>query len=152
MEVDDEVVGDELEWLGEERGASHSVGLTCRRISCWVSIHSRSLFSVMVSLCSNSDTVWKNKQTQRRWAGMKEQHITPVVCLVILKSKCRYLWVYAHVDVLGLVVSNSTSAYLVWLLGNQWHTRYKMHKASMKFWTITVTLTLKTTLQFYTKH
>lgn len=52
-------VGAELEWVGKEERSpgGHSVGLTCRRISCWVSMHSRSLFSVMVSLCSNNDTV-----------------------------------------------------------------------------------------------
>lgn len=41
----------------------YSLGLICRVIFCWLSRHSRSLFSVIVSLCSKIDTVcnWKNK-------------------------------------------------------------------------------------------
>ena len=42
---------------------------------------------------------------------------------------------------------NSKSAHL-WLLRDQWYRRYKIHKDSMKFWTFTVILTLKTSLIF----
>ena len=38
---------------------SHSFGLIWRVIFCWLSKHSLSLFSVIVSLCSKIDTVCK---------------------------------------------------------------------------------------------
>ena len=61
------------------------------------------------------------------------------------------LSVYAHFVVLGLTISNSTSARLVWLPRDQWYRRYRIHKDSIKFWTITVTLTFKTAIQFFHK-
>ena len=86
------------------------------------------------------------------------QHNTPppthththTACLVILKVKVKELLsVFAHFVVLGLVIS--MSAHLVWLLRDQGCRRYTIHKDSMKFWIITVTLTLKTTIYFLHK-
>ena len=56
------------------------------------------------------------------------------------------LSVYAHFVVLGLVISNSTSAHLVWLPRDNWYKRYEIHKDSINFWTSTEILTLKTTI------
>ena len=39
----------------------YSLGLICKVIFCWLSRHSRSLFSVIVSLCSKIETVRKKK-------------------------------------------------------------------------------------------
>ena len=39
---------------------------------------------------------------------------------------------------------NSNSAYLLWLPRDQWCRRYKIHKNSIKFWTLPVILILKT--------
>ena len=39
----------------------YSLGLICKVIFCWLSRHSRSLFSVIVSLCSKIETVCKKK-------------------------------------------------------------------------------------------
>ena len=43
----------------------YSLGLICRVIFCWLSRHSRSLFSVIVSICSKIETVcdkkWRNE-------------------------------------------------------------------------------------------
>ena len=39
----------------------YSLGLICRVIFCWLTRHSRSLFSVIVSLCSKIETVCKKK-------------------------------------------------------------------------------------------
>jgi hypothetical protein len=37
-------------------------------ILCWLSKHSRNLSSVIVNLCSNKETVWKNKTKQNcKW-------------------------------------------------------------------------------------
>ena len=47
-----------------------------------------------------------------------------------------------------LVTMNSKSAHLLWLPRDQWDKRYKIHKEWIKFWTFTVILTLKTTIQF----
>ena len=55
------------------------------------------------------------------------------VCLVMLLVKV-LLSVYAHFAVLGLVISNSKSAHLVWLPRDQLYRRYKMHEDSIKFW------------------
>lgn len=38
---------------------SQSFGWICSDICCWLSRHSFNLFSVIVSLCSKMDTVWK---------------------------------------------------------------------------------------------
>ena len=38
---------------------------------------------------------------------------------------------YAHPDVPGWVISNITSAHLVWLPKDQWHRRYKKDKDSL---------------------
>ena len=52
----------------------------------------------------------------------------------------------------GLAISNSKSAHLLWLLRVISGTEDMIHKDSIKFWTFTVTLTLKTKPNFYTKH
>ena len=39
----------------------YSLGLICRGVFCWLSGHSRSLFSVIVSLCSKIETVCDKK-------------------------------------------------------------------------------------------
>ena len=39
----------------------YSLGLICKVIFCWLSRHSRSLFSVLVSLCSKIEIVWDKK-------------------------------------------------------------------------------------------
>ena len=39
----------------------YSLGLICKVIFCWLSRHSRSLFSVLVSLCSKIETVCDKK-------------------------------------------------------------------------------------------
>ena len=59
---------------------------------------------------------------------------TLVACLVILHIK---VLEYAHFVVLGLIISNSTSAHLVRLPRDQWYRRY------IKI----MTLTFKTTIQ-----
>ena len=44
----------------------------------------------------------------------------------------------------GLVISNSWSAHPVWLKIHQWYRNYRTDKHSVKFWTITGTLTMNT--------
>ena len=59
----------------------YSLGLICRVILCWLSRHSCSLFSVIVSLCSKIETVCKEK-------GFNEYHsLSPTVKNVIKKFK-----------------------------------------------------------------
>ena len=58
----------------------YSLGLICRVIFCWLSRHSRSLFSVIVSLCSKIETVCKKK-------GLNEyQNLSPTLKNVFKKS------------------------------------------------------------------
>ena len=59
----------------------YSLGLICRVIFCWLSRHSCSLFSVIVSLCSKIETVCKKK-------GLNEYHsLSPTVKNVTKKFK-----------------------------------------------------------------
>ena len=51
------------------------------------------------------------------------------------------LSVYAHFVLLGLIISNSKSARLVWLPRDQWYRGHKILKDCIKVWTFTVTLT-----------
>ena len=55
---------------------------------------------------------------------------------------------YAHFVVPGLVIMNSKTAHLVWLPRDQWYRRYRLRKASKKFWTCIVILTLETAISF----
>ena len=50
-----------IESLDTDAVLHYSLGLICRVIFCWLSRHSRSLFSVIVSLCSKIETVCKKK-------------------------------------------------------------------------------------------
>ena len=72
----------------------------------------------------------------------------PVVCLVILQGKV-ILSVCAHFVVIGLVIINSNSAPLLWLPRDQWYRRYTLHNGSIKFWTFTLILKLKTANHFF---
>ena len=47
----------------------YSLGLICRVIFCWLSRHSRSLFSVIVSLCSKIETVC-NKRSRNEYKSL----------------------------------------------------------------------------------
>ena len=50
-----------IESLDTDAVLHYSLGLICRVIFCWLSRHSRSLFSVLVSLCSKIETVCDKK-------------------------------------------------------------------------------------------
>ena len=83
-------------------------------------------------------------------------HPHPIMCLLILQVTA-LLSVY--LIVLGLVVSSSISAHLVWFQRYQWYRKYRIDKDSIKFWMFTVTLTLtkavnssQKTLQLKTMH
>ena len=52
---------------------------------------------------------------------------------------------------LNLVINNSKSSLLVLLPRDQWYRRDRSHKDSLKFWTFTMALTLKKTIQFLRK-
>ena len=90
-----------------------------------------------------------NKVCRLAWQNTPPP-LNPVVCLVILKVKV-LLSVYANFVVPGLANKNSKSAHALWLPWDHWYRRYGIHKESIMFWTFTVTLTLKTTIQFLHK-
>ena len=65
----------------------YSFGLICRVIFCWLSRHSRSLFSVIVSLCSKIDTVCNGK------ISLMHTQISAKYLLVIDQVLDRYCWI-----------------------------------------------------------
>ena len=58
----------------------YSLGLICRVIFCWLSRHSCSLFSVLVSLCSKIKTV-----CDKKWLNEYE-NLSPTAKNVVKKS------------------------------------------------------------------
>ena len=78
----------------------YSLGLICRVIFCWLSRHSRSLFSVIVSLCSKIETVC-NKRSRNEYKSLSltlkkylafqhkliHLHVAWNICLVSVQQK-----------------------------------------------------------------
>ena len=78
----------------------YSLGLICRVIFCWLSRHSRSLFSVIVSLCSKIETVcdkWSRNEykslslTLKKYLAFQHKlihlHVAWNLCLVSVQQK-----------------------------------------------------------------
>ena len=78
----------------------YSLGLICRVIFCWLSRHSRSLFSVIVSLCSKIETIC-NKRSRNEYKSLSltlkkylafqhkliHLHVAWNICLVSVQQK-----------------------------------------------------------------
>ena len=78
----------------------YSLGLICRVIFCWLSRHSRSLFSVIVSLCSKIETVCGKRSrneykslslTLKKYLAFQHKlihlHVAWNLCLVSVQQK-----------------------------------------------------------------